>query len=64
MNHAVAQEERHKTIERIKIRLEDAGGGSGEEILKEHNEAKERDSFLEHEVADLEKSAETLALTH
>lgn len=55
-----AQEERRKSIERIKIRLEDAGGGSGEEILKEYNDAKERDTFLEREIADLEKSAETL----
>jgi chromosome segregation ATPase len=55
-----AQEERRKSIERIKIRLEDAGGGSGEEIIKEYQEATERDQFLEREITDLEKSAETL----
>jgi chromosome segregation ATPase len=55
------QEDRRKAIERIKIRLEDAGG-TGEEVLKEYEETKERDGFLEREVADLEKSAETLRL--
>ncbi len=54
------QEERRKVIEKIKIRLEDAGGSSGEEVMKEFNEVKERDSFLEREITDLDKSAETL----
>lgn len=54
------QEDRRKAIERIKIRLEDAGGGSGEEIMKEYNDAKERDAFLARELEDLHKSAETL----
>ncbi len=54
------QEDRRKVIERIKIRLEDSGGGSGEEVLKEFNETKERDAFLAREIEDLEKSAETL----
>jgi chromosome segregation protein len=55
-----AQDDRRKAIERIKIRLEDAGGGSGEEVLKEYNETKERDGFLAREIEDLQKSAETL----
>ncbi|MEX0651857.1 MAG: AAA family ATPase [Candidatus Paceibacterota bacterium] len=55
-----AQEERKRTIERIKIRVEELGGGSSEEILKEYTEAYERDQFLEKEIADLEQSAETL----
>ncbi|MBA3550775.1 hypothetical protein H0W32_01030, partial [Patescibacteria group bacterium] len=55
-----AQEDRRKIIERIKIRLEDAGGGSGEEILKEFEETKQRDEFLAREIMDLETSAETL----
>jgi chromosome segregation protein len=54
------QEERAKRIERIKIRLEDAGGGTGEETLKEYDEARERDTFLAREVEDLVKSADTL----
>lgn len=54
------QEERRKAIEKIKIRLEDAGGAGGEDIMKEYNDAKERDSFLEREINDLHASAETL----
>lgn len=54
------QEERRKVIEKIKIRLEDAGGAGGDDIMKEYNEAKERDSFLEREINDLHASAETL----
>ncbi len=54
------QEDRRKSIERIKIRLEDAGIGSSEEVLKEYTETKERDTFLAREIEDLEKSAETL----
>ena len=55
------QESRRKKIERLKIRLEDTmGGGSGEEIMREHDEAVERDAFLERELADLKQSAESL----
>ncbi len=54
------QEDKRKSIERIKIRLEDAGGGSGEEILKEYKEATERDAYLTREIEDLLKSADTL----
>ena len=55
-----AQDERRRKIEKIKIRLEDAGIGTGEEIMKEFKEAEERDQFLAREIADLEKSAESL----
>ncbi len=54
------QEKRKREIEKIKIRVEEAGGGSSEEILKEYQEASERDEFLEREIADLEESAEKL----
>lgn len=55
------QETRRKKIERTKIRLEDImGGGSGEDIMREYNEAIERDAFLEKELEDLTKSAESL----
>lgn len=55
------QEVRRKKIERIKIRLEDImGNGSGEEIMREYDEAIERDAFLEKELTDLTKSAESL----
>jgi len=55
------QEERRRTMERLKIRLEEAGGASGEDVLKEYEEAKNRDVFLEREIADLEQSALSLA---
>jgi len=54
------QEKRRREIEKITIRLEDSGGSSGEEILKEYEEVKERDAFLEREITDLKKSAESL----
>jgi len=56
------QEERRKIIERIKIRIEDAGVGSTDEVMKEYREVSERDVFLEKELADLIKSAESLQL--
>ncbi len=51
-----AQEDRKKTVERLKIRLEEAGG-TGEEIREEHKEASEREAFLARELDDLSKSA-------
>ncbi len=54
------QEERRRQIEKIKIRLEDVGGGAADEIMTEYKEVKERDEFFERELADLAKSSETL----
>lgn len=54
------QEERRKNIEKIKIRLEDAGIGSSDEVLKEYREVSERDVFLEKELVDLGASSESL----
>ncbi len=51
-----AQEERRKTLERMKIRLEEAGG-TGEEIRGEYKEVSEREAFLARELDDLAKSA-------
>jgi chromosome segregation protein len=56
----IAQEDLKKKIERIKIKLEDAGIGNGADILKEYNETLERDQFLERELADLATSSSTL----
>ncbi len=53
------QDERKIAIMRIKIKLEEIGVGGGE-IIKEYNETKERDEFLEKEISDLEKSAGSL----
>jgi len=47
-------------IEKIKIRLEDSGGGSNDEIMKEYQDVSGRDEFLAHELEDLGKSAESL----
>ena len=50
---------RRKDLERMKIKVEELGAGSGEEILKEFNEVSERDGFLLNEISDLEKSAQS-----
>ncbi|MEK9181498.1 MAG: AAA family ATPase [Patescibacteria group bacterium] len=54
------QEEQKKKIERIKIKLEDAGLGSGTEIMKEFQEVSERDLFLAKELDDLSRSMKAL----
>ncbi|MFZ3015377.1 MAG: AAA family ATPase [Minisyncoccia bacterium] len=54
------QEEIRRKIERIKIKLEDAGAGGGSEVIKEFEEVMERDRFLEKEMEDLAKSIESL----
>ncbi len=54
------QEELKKKIERIKIKLEDAGLGSGGELMKEFDEVSARDQFLAKELEDLTKSIESL----
>jgi len=56
----VKQEDRKRLIEKMKIRIEDAGAGGGEEALKEYQETSERDQFLERELIDLHKSADSL----
>ena len=54
------QEEQRRKIERIKIKLEDAGGTNGFEIKKEFDAVAERDNFLAKELLDLEKSIASL----
>ena len=54
------QEEQRRKIERLKIKLEDAGLGGGSEIMKEYQEVSERDQFLAKEMEDLTKSIESL----
>ena len=53
-------EEQKKKIERLKIKLEDAGMGSGAEVMKEFKEVSARDEFLNKEMEDLTKSMESL----
>ncbi|KXJ97895.1 MAG: Chromosome partition protein Smc [Parcubacteria bacterium OLB19] len=54
------QRRRRHELEKLKIRLEELGIGATEDIIKEYNDAKERDAFLAHEIADLESSIEKL----
>lgn len=54
------QEDRRRKLEKMKIRLEELGGGSADEIMKEFKEVKERDEFLEKEIEDLVASVEAL----
>lgn len=54
------QENRKREIEKIKIRLEEAGGGSADEIMNEYKEVKERDEFFEKELGDLGTSSASL----
>jgi len=55
-----AQLERRRELEKLKIRLEEMGGASADDITKEYTEVKERDDFLTKELADLDASAEAL----
>ncbi len=54
------QHDRRRELEKLKIRLEELGVGDTEELLKEFNEAKERDEFLANELSDLQSSVENL----
>lgn len=56
------QEERRRELEKMKIRLEELGGGGGAEVMKEYKETVERDEFLNKELIDLKKSAESLEI--
>ncbi len=53
------QEARKKAIERLKIRLEEAGG-TGEDVRTEFKDATHREAFLGKELEDLAGSAEGL----
>jgi len=48
------QFERKRYLEKLKIRVEDAGVGNSEEILKEYEDVTERDQFLMRELEDME----------
>ncbi|TSC85500.1 MAG: Chromosome partition protein smc [Parcubacteria group bacterium Gr01-1014_8] len=54
------QDKRRRSIERLKIKIEEAGIGEGEAVVKEFTQTKERDEFLARELIDLEKSAASL----
>lgn len=54
------QKNRRRELERMKIRLEELGIGSNDDILREHKEVKGRDTFLVSEISDLTTSVEKL----
>lgn len=54
------QRERRRELEKMKIKVEELGGAGSGEILKEFDEANERDVFLVQEIEDLEKSSVSL----
>jgi len=54
------QEERRRILQKLKIRIEDSGLGGEGDVMKEFQEASERDTFLATELEDLEKSGESL----
>lgn len=54
------QEKRRRAIERLKIKIEEAGVGGGDAVVKEYRQTQERDIFLAKELEDLEKSAASL----
>lgn len=54
------QHERRRELEKLKIRVEELGAGSGEDVLREFAEVTEREAFLVREIQDLETSAASL----
>lgn len=55
-----AQIDRLKSIEKIKIRIEDSGVGNSIDIMKEYKDVEERDLYLARELSDLELSKQNL----
>ena len=53
------QEDRKRSLERLKIRVEEAGG-TGEEVRVEYTETRDREAFLAKEIEDLGHSASGL----
>lgn len=51
------QEREKRDLEKIKIRLEEMGMAGSADVMKEYQEASERESFLEKEIADLTQSS-------
>jgi chromosome segregation protein len=54
------QDKRRRDMERLKIKIEEAGIGNSDEIIREFKQTKERDEFLVRELVDLESSIESL----
>lgn len=56
----VEHESRKIMIDKLKIRLEDMGGGGAGDIMHEYNETVERDRYLEQQLHDLDTSIRDL----
>lgn len=54
------QEKRRRAIERLKIKIEEAGVGGGDAVIREYKQTQDRDLFLAKELEDLERSAVSL----
>ena len=54
------QDKRRRSIERLKIKIEESGIAGADDVVKEFKQTKERDEFLARELVDLETSAESL----
>jgi len=54
------QETLRRHMERLKIKLEELGGGSGADVMREYEETSERDGFLARELGDLTDSMDKL----
>ncbi|MEK7147680.1 MAG: hypothetical protein AAB758_00105, partial [Patescibacteria group bacterium] len=52
--------ERKELLQKLKIRFEDSNMTGSEDVMKEYRETSERDEFLNRELSDLEKSADSL----
>jgi chromosome segregation protein len=51
------QKDRRRTLERLKIRLEEMGVGASEDVMKEYQETAQRDEFLRKELEDLQAAS-------
>jgi chromosome segregation protein len=58
---SAAQAARRTELERMIIRLEDAGGSVGDDVMKEYKDTEERDAYLARELEDLLKAKASLA---
>lgn len=49
-----------RALDRLRLKLEEVGGGSGGDIVKEYEDTKTRDEYLRKELIDLNESIESL----
>ena len=49
-----------RSLERLRMKLEEVGGGSGSDIIKEYEDAKSRDEYLSKELEDLHNTISSL----